>query len=173
MNTISYIKIHIKIVFCRNYTKVHPFKSTLNKPNQNTLYLKIRMRTTKIRLAKSKIRSYLLTNSIYLMTHSPVKSSSSSSCSVIRWRLSPSLAALDEPLALFFIFKGDLALLEVPMKWAKTSVCWSKNSKRLPRPPSLTFEGATSAGVGTEDEEVDPLELDPGLAILYFGDLLS
>ena len=60
MNTISYIKIRIKIVFCRNYAQVHLFLSTPNTPNQNTLYLKIRICITKLRFAKSKIRSYLL-----------------------------------------------------------------------------------------------------------------
>ena len=59
MNTISYIKICIKIVFCSNYAKIRLFNSTLNTPNQNTSYLKIRICITKICLAKSKIRSYL------------------------------------------------------------------------------------------------------------------
>ena len=38
------------------------FQNTPNTPNQNTLYFKIRIHPTKIRLAKSKIRSYLIRN---------------------------------------------------------------------------------------------------------------
>ena len=60
MNTISYMKICIKIVICCNYVKVRLFKSALNTPNQNTSYLKIQICITKIRQAKSKICSYLV-----------------------------------------------------------------------------------------------------------------
>lgn len=102
----------------------------------------------------------------------PVKSSSSSSCSVIRCRWSPSLAEREAAVSLtslvFFILSGDLALLGAPMKWAKSSVCCSKNSNRLPRPPSGTFDGVgTSAGVATDEDEVDSFELEAGLAITW------
>ena len=99
----------------------------------------------------------------------PVNSSSSSSCSVILWRWSPSLADLEVvagPLA-FFILRGDLALLVAPMKWAKSSVCWSKNSNRFPRPPSDVFGVGASAGVAADDDDDEPLELEGGLAILW------
>ena len=71
MNTISYMKIRIKIVFCRYYAKVRLFKSMLNTPNQNTSYLKIQIPLTKIRLAKSKIRSYLFHSRHLTRTISP------------------------------------------------------------------------------------------------------
>ena len=58
---------HIK---AGNYAKVRLFKSTLNTPNQNTLYLKIRLRTTKLRLAKSKICSYLVANAQHVLPFS-------------------------------------------------------------------------------------------------------
>ena len=50
------ILIRIIVVFWRTYAKIQLF---LNTPNQNMLYFKIRIRATKVRLVKSKIRSYL------------------------------------------------------------------------------------------------------------------
>ena len=53
-------KIHIVVIFCDNYAQEQVLLDTPNTPNINTTYLKIRTRIIKIRLAKSKIRSYLI-----------------------------------------------------------------------------------------------------------------
>jgi hypothetical protein len=58
-------------------------------------------------------------------------------------------------------------------KFHKIDPCCSRNSNRFPRPPSAELAGGSSAGVATDDDDVDSLELDAGLAMVPCDEKLN